>query len=344
MEKDSTYMQRSIDWKKAWLLYCKKIWMIFWLTGMAAVIIAGIYRVVKVINSEGQLYRVSSDYYITFNFDEYESGPDYYNAYTWDSILRDDPIVEEALAVLPKDYTKEEIKASITGEMLGDYRILTVHATSKDPVRAEEIAYAYTQSLARFAEKIDMLGTIEIWSREKCLPVVEKDLTGNALLLGAVLGFVFSVFAVAFFCLLDDSVYVESDFTDCYEIPFLGMITKKGSAFCKQELKENVSYLLGKDKTYYCVNVAVGKETEGSVFEKLKEIHNGISGELSLQGSDLDTLRNSSGAVLLIPWGEKNGKTVKKTVSFLQKQDCIIAGAVIYQADDRFLKRYYSIK
>ena len=68
--------------------------------------------------------------------------------------MRDDPIVDEALAILSSDYTKGEIKDSVTGEMLSDYRLLTVHVTHKESERAEAIAAAYEESLAVFGDKI----------------------------------------------------------------------------------------------------------------------------------------------------------------------------------------------
>lgn len=339
MEKEKEYMERRMDLKKIRLLYLRKIGTILLLTILGAALAAGIYLVVRCVNDRGEFYRVSSDYYITFNLEEFPNGVDHYNAYTWDSILRDDPIADEVLANLPKDYTKEEIKASVTGEMLGDYRILTVHVTHKDPVRAEEIAYAYTLGLAKFADKIDMLSTIEIWSREECLPVVEANLTGNAAVLGAVLGLVFALFAVAFLCLLDDSIYLESDFTQRFAIPFLGMMTKKGSESCKQELMDNLSYLLKKEENYYCAFVT--RNPNFIWMEELKSLCPDIAGEVSLQGDDLEQIRKSDGVVLMIPWGNKNGAMVEKTIQFLRKQDCKIAGAVIYDAEDAFLKKYY---
>ena len=69
-----------------------------------------------------------------------------------------------------------------------------------------------------------------------------------------------------------------------------------------------------------------------------------IKGILSMQEEDLETLRKSGGAVLMIPWGSKNGSIVEKTVAFLEKQDCKIAGAIIYDAEDAFLRKYYGIR
>ena len=71
MEKENGYMQQHINWKKLWLLFWERIWLIVALTISCAAIAAGIYQVVRTIRSEGQFYRVSSDYYLTFNLDHH---------------------------------------------------------------------------------------------------------------------------------------------------------------------------------------------------------------------------------------------------------------------------------
>lgn len=349
MKDNNGYMQRSINWKKIRLLYRKKAWLIIMTAIFAAVLAAGCYRVVCALTDEGQFYRVSSDYYITFNFDEYENSVDYYNAYTWDNILRDDPIVDEALVNLPKDYTKDEVKASITGEMLGDYRILTVHSTHMNPERARTIAEAYVISLGCFADKIEMLDTIELWSQEDCIPVEEADLTANASVLGALLGLVTALIICSIHYVLDDSIYLESDFAERFDVPFMGTMTRKGSDLCKQELKDNLSYLLKEENGYHLVFAPMNIDTEKYaatekqeiLLNEIKTLNNRIEGSLSLQGEDLEILRKSNGAVLMLPWGSKNGNIVEKTIAFLQKQDCRLVGAIVYDADDKFLKRYY---
>ena len=103
-------MQRMIYWKRVWLLFRNKIWILVVAVLVGAVLGALGYKLVDAITDEGQYYRVSSDYYITFNEDE--NGVDYYNAYTWDSILRDDPVVDVVMEYLPEDINREEVKAA----------------------------------------------------------------------------------------------------------------------------------------------------------------------------------------------------------------------------------------
>lgn len=337
MRKESAYMQCMIDWKRVWLLFYKKIWLVLVITVAGILLSALGYKLVDTITSEGQYYRVSSDYYITFNEDE--NGVDYYNAYTWDTILRDDPVVDVVMENLSADISREKVKAAISGEMLGDYRILTVHATSLDKQEAVIIANAYEEGLAKFADKIEMLDTIELWSQEEVAPLIENDYMVNMGLFGGAVAFVLTLLLMAFFYILDDSIYIENDFTQRFDVPFLGMLTKEGSDSCIRELRENLNYLCNADGVYYLVawNNGIGTVTEDAI----KELLPAIRGNVSVQGEGLDILRNSDGAIIVIPWGSKNGRIIDKLIRFLAKQDCKIAGAVLTDADDTFLKAYY---
>jgi len=337
MEKENAYMQRMIDWKRVWMLLSKKIWIVVVAT-IAGAVIGGIgYKLVDTITSEGQYYRVSSDYYITFNEDE--NGADHYNAYTWDTILRDDPVVDVVMEYLPSEITRAQVREAVTGEMLGDYRILTVYVDSLDPQFAETVADAYEKGLAAFADKISMLDTIERWSREDVTPIVDNDYMINVALFSGATAFVVTLLLMAFFYILDDSIYIENDFAQGFHIPFLGMLTKNGSDACKQELKDNLIHLCKADGTYYLVSW--DNKTDSVTEDALKELLPAICGKISVQGEDLNALRNSDGAIIVLPWGSKNGRITDKLIRFLEKQDCKITGAVLTNADDVFLKAYY---
>lgn len=344
-------MQQHMDWKKIWLLYKNKIWLILFFTVAAAAMAAGVYKVACALSQDGPDYRVSSDYYLYFNLEEYPDGVDFYNAYTWDTILRDDPLVDAALEVLPEDYTKEEIRESVTGEMLGDYRILTVHATHPVPERAEAIAKAYIHALETFPERIDIFDHIEIWSQGECEPVKEKDLSPNIALIAGVIGILLAGFGCAIGYVLDDSIYVEKDYTSRFEGAFLGTMTEKESDLCKQEIGENMEFLLPETSGYYLVFMNMKnhtdkytkKEKQEEILKRIRSISSKVSGSLTLQGKDPEHLRNSNGAILMIPWGGRNGNEIEKTLAFLKKQNCHLAGVIVYDADERFLKKYYHI-
>lgn len=337
MGKENAYMKQLIDWKRVWMLFSKKIWLILVAT-VAGALIGGIgYKLVETATSEGQFYRVTSDFYITFTEDE--NGVDYFNAYTWDTILRDDPVVDVVMEKLPADITRDQVKAAVTGEMIGDYRILTVYATSLDPEVADAIAKAYVTGLAEFANKIDLLDSIELWSQEEVSPVIENDYLINMMLFGGVVGFVLILLLMAFFYILDDSIYIESDCTQKFNMPFLGLITRKESEMALQELKDNLSYFCKSDQEYYLVSW--DNSVEQRIVDMLTKMQPAIQGSLSVKGEDLEILRKSAGAIIVLPWGRKNGRIADKLVHFLQKQDCKLTGTVLIDADDAFLKTYY---
>ena len=120
------YMEQGMDMKRLFLVLGKKMWLVL-LGAVLGALLGGItYKIVTNITNGEPEYRASADYYITF----FKDGADYFNAYTWDGILRDDPIVDYAMTLLPEEITKDMVKAAVTGEMLGDYRILTVHVNA----------------------------------------------------------------------------------------------------------------------------------------------------------------------------------------------------------------------
>ena len=361
-------MEQTADLKKISLLFVKKIKNIVAFAALGALLFAVIYLAQRAIFSEGQFYRVSSDYYITFNLEKYPNGVDYYNAYTWDTILRDDPIVDVVMDNLPDTYTKDEVKSAISGEMLGDYRILTAYVTTREPEKAQEIAAALKQSLTTFPRRMDIISKIEMWSEEPCKPLKEENRVWNAALLGAVLGLVAGCFYFAFACVLDDGVYVEDDYdrmfgaykacaasgkkrgvesdrvllnSDNGKVPFLGMMTKKKSESCIRELQSNMALFLEKNHRYCLAHVSKSPILPGNVYQDLKEIYDGVADCLSMHGEELEQLKNADGIILMAPWGSKNGRMLRKTICFLEKQGCHPAGVIFYGAEDKFLQSYY---
>ena len=336
--------EEKTDLKKTALLFRKKIMNVIVTVLAGAVLFAGIYLLQRGIFHNEKLYRSSSDYYITFNLEEYPNGVDHYNAYTWDSILRDDPIIDAAMEYLPDDFTEEELKQAVSGEMLGDYRILTVHVTAKDADRVEQMAEAMNESITRFPGKIDMLKTVEQWSTEPCRLLTEKNRVWNAAALGALAGLAVGLFAFAFAVVLDDGVYVEKDYRFAGEIPFLGMMTKGNSTYGMQEIQSNMKQFLEEGKKYPLVEIHGNRKIPEETVQKLTENTAGAGTVLSMSDKDLQELKKADGLILMAEWGNGGMRMMEKTVSFLKKQECRPAGIIFYGADNRFLKKYYGIR
>ena len=311
-----TYMEQGMDFKRLFLVLGKKIWLILLGAIVGATLGAVTYKAVtNIIDGEPE-YRASADYYITF----FKDGADYYNAYTWDGILRDDPIVDYALTLLPEEITKDMVKAAVSGEMLGDYRILTVHVNAATPELANTIAKAYQESLWHFGQEIELLNTVELWSQEEAVVFEKNTKTGNAAFLGALIAAVLVVFGLLFYYLLEDAVYVEKDGEMRFGLPVYGLLTKGNDEIQKQMFRENLKYAFGGDET----------ET--------------WNGEIIPTEGDYARLRDVKNLLVNIPWGRNNARQVERVLRQLKLQGCEVKGLMITEAEDWFVKAYYAFE
>lgn len=314
--KRTDYMQQGMDLKRLVLVLCKKLWLILAGALLGALAGALLYIGIARITDGKPEYRASADYYITF----IAQGADYYNAYTWDSILRDDPIVDHALLLLPDEITKEMVKDAVSGEMLGDYRILTVHVKAEEKETADLIAEAYEKALWNFGQEMELLDKVELWSSEEAVLYEKHTKTANAAFLGALLTALAVLFGELFYYCLLDACYTERDAKERFGLLVFGIQTKGKDSLQEQMLKENLEYRLkGSDP----------------------EIWNGeqIPDKKACEG-----LRKAESLLVSIPWGRNNGRQVERVLNHLALQGCEVKGLILTEADDRFLKTYYAVE
>ena len=312
------YREQGIDLKRLLLVIGNKFWLVFLDCILGAVLGALIYKGVCGLTNGIPEYRISSDYYITFNFEEFEHGDDYYNAYTWDGILRDNPIVDYALTRLPKEITKEMVKEAVSGEMLGDYRILTVHVTTPVEERTELIAKAYEESLVHFGEEIELLKKIELWSKEDLKLLEKNNKTGNAALLGAILSGTGSLFLLLFYYILEDAFYTEKDLRERFSLPTYGICTRKEDEEEEKRLQENLKLLGEEDVVFWRV-------------------------EKTVSGEDWTCLKGKK-VILSVPFGENVGRRMERMIQEMKLHECKVEGFILTDVKDSFLKKYYGTK
>lgn len=310
------YMEQGMDLKRLFLVLGKKLWLVL-LGAILGAVLGGItYKVVTSITNGEPEYRASADYYITF----FEDGVDYFNAYTWDGILRDDPIVEYALTLLPEEITKDMVKAAVKGEMLGDYRILTVHVNAETPEKADMIAKAYQESLWHFGQEMELLNTVELWSQEEAVPFEKNNKTGNAAFLGALIVVLLVIFGLLFYYVLEDAVYVEKDAEMRFGLPVYGLLTKGNDELQKQMYGDNLKFVFGENEV----------ET--------------WNGEDMPAAEDYERLRKVQNLLVNIPWGRNNGRQIERVLRQLKLQGCEVKGLMISDAEDWFVKSYYAVE
>ncbi len=290
---------RPIDLRRLWKQFVKRFWIILAVTAIGAIAGFVCYVIYSNIKSGNTTYRIRNDYYITFNHEEFPNGVDYYNAYTWDGILRDDPIVDEALKNAA-DVSKEQILESVTGEILGDYRILTVVVTGTDKELVQKISDAYKVALPHFASIIDMIKSIDLWTDAAIEEYDAYTREGNAAFLGGLIGLFVSLFAVLLYGIFDDHIYTERDWRIRYpEIPYLG---KRDT----DEYNANRSHLLQYDGNYIELS----------------------ADQFRFDLNEFDRMRTAYGVILELRPGKDLTDEMDKVVYTLSKQDVKIVGVM----------------
>ena len=320
--KDETYMKQGMDLKRLVLVLGRKLWLMLAAVVLGAVLGGVTYKVVTNITNGEPEYRASADYYITF----FEEGADYYNAYTWDNILRDDPIVDYALTLMPEEITKDMVKAAVSGEMLSDYRILTVHVNAETREKADTIAKAYQEALWHFGQEMDLLDKVELWSQNEAVPFEKNTKTANAAFLGALLAFLLAGFVLLFYYVLEDAVYVERDAENRFGLPVYGLLTKNKDELQHQMFTNNMEYAFA------------GKKKCGDDYIRI------WPGEQIPSMIDFEMLRMEEPLLVDIPWGRNNCRQIERVLRQLELQNVKVNGFVITNADDKFVKAYYMIE
>ena len=225
MEKraqDDNYMNESMDMRRFFLCLFSRIWTMLLCILICALLGVVFYKAYFAITDGQERYQRSCDFYITFNEADHPNGMDYYNAYTWGQFLLDDKMIGHVMD-FGGNYTKEELKASVTSRMMSDYRVLTVIVTGTDTRKLESIYEAYKFAMPQFADDVDEITSIRVWSEDDMVKINDHTLELNAALLGGIIGLLISLTAWAVYYCMNDRIYTQADWCKRFpDIAFLG--------------------------------------------------------------------------------------------------------------------------
>lgn len=367
------YLKRGIDLKRLYLRFLSRVWLLIMLMAVGAVAGGVAYQVARAMRMP-VTYEAVSKLYISFGVDESGEIYQYYNGYTWNDLLDANPILDRIMAYAPENVTYEEVSAATQAEILSDIRLLTITVRGSTEKFVREVQAAVEKGLVDYGEASEELKRIEVIRTEDPRRVYWDDRTITSCVSGAVLFGVVSCLFMAFFYVLDESVYVPGDVEKKYSCRALGIMTRKqkGLQPYARELKANISYVLGDRREFGMIDMENHSDVRRIDLEKLlnagKDEFIGGDGEAggltwsvpqekkrkqkgewevvpfnsnALSEEECGKIRELAGAVLLLPFGEDVGRKTQRVLELLRNQDCRVLGMVIAQADEEFLNRYY---
>ena len=141
----------------------------------------------------------------------------------------------------------------------------------------------------------------------------------------------------------------------------MGILTRQRNKEYRQELLTNAAFLLKGAGQLCLIEVEKGKkerdsgslekESEGAA-QDLEEVRELLAESIGdkLETSriawpfveqDCEKMRQGDGVVLVLPWGYGSGRKLTHILMQLEKQQISVRGAILMDADDRYLKAYY---
>ena len=342
-----TDLQEGIDSKAFLLCLLKRIpyMLLIGLTG--AIIGSGLYLLIMVISNRTPVYVQETEYYIDFADGRLEA-KDYYNDFTWNDVMATDPILGRTMESLGSSYDKDMVKNMITADILSDVRFLTITVQGENQEMVEKVSEATKNSLEIYGSSVDEFDAIyQIEDNGAVLKPV-KFFTWRAVLVGFAVaaGVAFFVFCICFG--LGETFYTKSDIVKKMGIPALGLLYAKDN--CKEGTLERQTCLSLQDavtKEAVLLDVAEGRHAElflqvydniaGSEAVKLEAIDYPI-----MNNKCYDIIKNMQGVILVIPFGIPCKNKLTDVINELNRRECTILGAVIAQADKKWIKAYYT--
>ncbi len=300
------YWKEGIDSKEyliRFLFQLKK----FILIGVAgAVIGSGLYLLIMMIDSRVPVYQSETLYYIDFAEGRIDA-KDYYNDFTWNTVIGSDLILGRVVEQLP-GYERSVIRNMITADILSDVRYLTITVRGEDATQVEEIAAMLGEALVYFGTEFKGLDERDIYGSIVKIDVsdtfdsivkiedsgvnkiVQPLFTWRAAFLGFVIGFLAAWFVFSVQFAVADAFYTRGNIERYLGISSLGIRYRQGKRHSSKKLQ----------------------------IEETKD-----------------------GVILLIPFGVSCRRRTEDMMRDLKMQERKVLGAVLTEADAKWMKLYY---
>lgn len=317
MDRDS-YANEGMDIKKYMLCLLGRLPFLLGAVIGGVLLSVIVYTAVRTVPESEREYQAFAKIQLDFAADETGEAYQAYNGYTWNDLMATDPIMNLILGNLSADYDREEVAEALRAEILSDIRILTLTVTTNSPTSTDEILGAAVQALESYGVQAkEFLAINGIQTTQAKLVVADSRMV-QAVLLGALLGFLISFLGLSLYYVMDDRILVAGDVRRVTEAPFLGYVS--GMETLQQDYERNLAYLQEKWGGLYVCEIEKEKPLDEETFHAVRE---------------------TGGVVLSLPFGGVHGTFARYLIEQLKTQECELRGIVIRGADGCFLRRYY---
>ena len=221
--------------------------------------------------------------------------------------------------------------------MPSDVKVVTLKVMTSDPVLTMKLLEAYDKAFVDFGERQKEINGITVQDMDKEAYQIKADIrTQRAFVLGGVLGLVFGGLYLVLRYMLDDGIYLPDTLHKRHGLTVFGTETN-------EELTENLSYAVRNCKKVALTAVSETPELP-VVLQKIK--HSAEALEWVMIPAMVQcpqaagNLRDCDGVILTVVSGIDKSSAIERSLAFYRQQDIKVIGAVLWDADEKLLKRY----
>lgn len=377
---EASYGKEPFDLRLEVLCLCRNLWKILAVTVLGTVLFGGGYYVKNVLQQPDPGYAASSTYKVEYFENPNAAGAYYINEATWNSLIHTGEFLDgvethlqeaadrgETKAAEVLAMGRESISGALSATLPSDFSIPMTKATLQEPAESVALAAAVEETMCNeFAETIAEIRLIKVLDHGNLAEAVVPDVRSvRAVILAAILSLFFAVVISLLWELSCDSIWLPATLRRRYGLKDLGTVHSAG-------LAENVKYLLQKVTERKNIgNKDTGNESTGKVeltamvcgilpgedpAEVISQLRTAVTAE-DVKNSEewqftavpspllcpesAETLRGADAVILAVPAGPHVGKQLEAVLEYLAAQDCTIDGALLWNADEELIRRYY---
>jgi len=377
---EASYGKEPFDLRLEVLCLCRNLWKILAVTVLGTVLFGGGYYVKNVLLQPDPGYAASSTYKVEYFENPNAAGAYYINEATWNRLIHTGEFLDgvethlqeaadrgetKAAEVLAME--RESISGALSATLPSDFSIPVTKATLQEPAESVALAAAVEETMCNeFAETIAEIRLIKVLDHANQAEAVVPDVrTIRAVILAAILSLFFAVVISLLWELSCDSIWLPATLRRRYGLKDLGTVHSAG-------FTENVKYLLQKaTERKNLGNKDNGYKSTGKVeltamvcgilpgedpAEVISQLRTAVTAEdvktseewqftavpsPLLCPESAETLRGADAVILAVPAGPHVGKQLEAVLEYLAAQDCTIDGALLWNADEELIRRYY---
>lgn len=340
------YGKEPFDMRLFVLLCARRLWAVLVGTLVGLALIGGIYYVKNVTLGGVIPYTMDSKYYLEYAVDPSDQQTaSYFASYTWNDFLKSEDMVAQMLDSLQISLTAQELVDSFEAELISDLRICYIHTTAEEAEKVREIDRVTGEAIIAVGERQRELVEVSLLDRGTPHLATPDLRTLRACILGAVLGFFFTLFGLGLWVMLEERVQVPGTLAQRYGIPVAGYVSDRG--MLSEELESQLDYLLRGKRNIgvTAVNGQLDLRSITKALESLKGQREYTAIPSLYQSPEAgDALRGREAVVLLVEADCDRGKTIEEILRRIKQLDVTVDAMILAEADRRLIRQYQGVR